>query len=93
MDTHEIECIVQTFVLDRGERTIGVINILGRSITGGVYVEYVPTFLLDPENEGLAVGGPWALAVDLDGTCRLVEGEEILEYDKILAKFRRIPAV
>lgn len=88
MDTHEIEYIVQAFALDRGERTIGEINILGRSIAGEVYVEYVPTFLLDPENEGLALGSPWALAVDQNLVCRWIQGEEILEYNKVLAKFR-----
>lgn len=89
MDIQEINKAIQRFVLEHGERSLGKIDILGRSSTGGVYVEYVPTSLLDSENEGPAIGAPWALAVDKNLICRWVQKEEILEYDKILAKFRR----
>lgn len=89
MDIQEINKAIQRFVLEHGERSLGKIDILGRSSAGGVYVEYTPAPLLDPENEGLAIGSPWALAVDKNLICRWVQGEEILRYDKILAKFRR----
>lgn len=82
MDIQEINKAIQRFVLEHGERSLGKIDILGRSSTGGVYIEYVPTSLLAPENEGLAIGAPWALAVDKNLICGGFRGRKFLNMIK-----------